>query len=336
MLTPATCWRAPRRCGSRGAGRAEDRLVLACRCSTCTASASGCTARCSPAPRRVLLPSFDVDAVLDAAAAHDATLFFGVPTMYARLADVAARRAARAAAAAACRARRRCRPTLHAALAERCGQRVLERYGMTETADERLEPVRRRAPRREASACRCPASSCGSPGDGEINCAGRTSSAATGSVRRPPPRRSPRTAGSAPATSASSTTTATCASSGAAKELIITGGYNVYPREVEDVLREHPRVADVAVAGAAVERVGRDGRRVGRAPTAPLRRRGRWSRSRASGSRRYKRPRSCAAGRAAAQRARQGAQARAAGAGSRRLIAAPLPSSGPAPAGSSS
>jgi acyl-CoA synthetase (AMP-forming)/AMP-acid ligase II len=34
----------------------------------------------------VLLPRFDVDAVLDAARDHRATLFFGVPTMYARLA----------------------------------------------------------------------------------------------------------------------------------------------------------------------------------------------------------------------------------------------------------
>ncbi|HET8683846.1 MAG TPA: AMP-binding protein, partial [Micromonosporaceae bacterium] len=38
--------------------------------------------------------------------------------------------------------------------------------------------------------------------------------------------------------------------SGRAKELIITGGYNVYPREVEEVLRSHPGVADAAVVGA--------------------------------------------------------------------------------------
>jgi malonyl-CoA/methylmalonyl-CoA synthetase len=36
---------------------------------------------------------------------------------------------------------------------------------------------------------------------------------------------------------------------GRAKELIITGGYNVYPREIEDVLRAHPGVVDVAVVG---------------------------------------------------------------------------------------
>jgi malonyl-CoA/methylmalonyl-CoA synthetase len=38
--------------------------------------------------------------------------------------------------------------------------------------------------------------------------------------------------------------------SGRARELIITGGYNVYPREVEDVLASHPQVAEVAVFGA--------------------------------------------------------------------------------------
>jgi len=33
------------------------------------------------------------------------------------------------------------------------------------------------------------------------------------------------------------------------KELIIRGGYNVYPREIEEVLYEHPAVAEAAVIG---------------------------------------------------------------------------------------
>ena len=38
---------------------------------------------------------------------------------------------------------------------------------------------------------------------------------------------------------------------GRKKDLVIVGGYNVYPREVEDVLLEHPAVAEAAVVGEA-------------------------------------------------------------------------------------
>jgi long-chain acyl-CoA synthetase len=42
------------------------------------------------------------------------------------------------------------------------------------------------------------------------------------------------------------------------KELIITGGFNVAPSEVEDALREHPDVQDVAVIGLPSEHSGED------------------------------------------------------------------------------
>jgi long-chain acyl-CoA synthetase len=42
------------------------------------------------------------------------------------------------------------------------------------------------------------------------------------------------------------------------KELIIRGGYNVYPREVEEVLYEHPAVAEAAVIGVAHELLGEE------------------------------------------------------------------------------
>jgi malonyl-CoA/methylmalonyl-CoA synthetase len=45
---------------------------------------------------------------------------------------------------------------------------------------------------------------------------------------------------------------------GRIKELIITGGFNVYPREVELVLEEHPAVLEVAVAGVPSERWGEE------------------------------------------------------------------------------
>ena len=43
---------------------------------------------------------------------------------------------------------------------------------------------------------------------------------------------------------------------GRVKELIITGGLNVYPREVELVLESHPAVAEAAVAGVPHRRWG--------------------------------------------------------------------------------
>jgi long-chain acyl-CoA synthetase len=42
------------------------------------------------------------------------------------------------------------------------------------------------------------------------------------------------------------------------KEMIIRGGYNVYPREVEDVLYGHPDVDEVAVVGIPDERLGEE------------------------------------------------------------------------------
>ena len=43
---------------------------------------------------------------------------------------------------------------------------------------------------------------------------------------------------------------------GRSKELIISGGFNVYPSEIEDLLRGVAGIADVAVVGVASERWG--------------------------------------------------------------------------------
>ncbi len=45
---------------------------------------------------------------------------------------------------------------------------------------------------------------------------------------------------------------------GRKKDLIIRGGYNVYPREVEEVLHEHPAVAEVAVIGIPHTELGEE------------------------------------------------------------------------------
>ncbi len=193
-----------------------------------------------------LHPRFDPEAVL-AAAAGDATLLFGVPTMYARLeeADGVGRLGGLrlcVSGSAPLDADR------HRRIAARTGQVILERYGMTETimlvsnpydgerragtvgfplpgVDVRLDDasgeILVRGPNvfggyLDASGARRPATEDGwfrtgdvgeHDGDGYLRIVGRT------------------------------------------KELIISGGFNVYPREVEDVLRAHPSVVDVAVVG---------------------------------------------------------------------------------------
>ena len=42
------------------------------------------------------------------------------------------------------------------------------------------------------------------------------------------------------------------------KDLVIRGGYNVYPREIEEVLYSHPDVREVAVIGVPDERLGEE------------------------------------------------------------------------------
>ena len=42
------------------------------------------------------------------------------------------------------------------------------------------------------------------------------------------------------------------------KDLIIRGGYNVYPREIEEVLYEHPAVMEAAVVGVPHEEMGEE------------------------------------------------------------------------------
>jgi len=203
----------------------------------------------------VLLPRFDVDPVLDAVRDHRATLFFGVPTMYARLAgspragELAALRLLVSGSAAL-------PPTVFERLAERAGQRVLERYGMTETIMNVSNP--HDGERRPGTV--------GLPlpgvelrladGDGEVLLRGPN--VFGGYWRNPQATAEAFDADGWFRTGdlGSLDERGYLRIEGRSKELIITGGYNVHPREVEELLLEHPAVAEVAVVGTPSEEWG--------------------------------------------------------------------------------
>jgi malonyl-CoA/methylmalonyl-CoA synthetase len=202
----------------------------------------------------VLLPRFEVDTVLDAARDQAATLFFGVPTMYHRLAQ--ATRVGELRRLRLCVSGSAPLPEeLHARLAGSAGQEVLERYGLTETLMNASNPYEGE---RRAGSVGFPL-----PGvelrldskDGEILVRGpnvfggywgrpeATADAFEGDWFR---------TGDLGALDSDGYLRIL----GRSKELIITGGYNVYPREVEEVLLGHPRVGEVAVVGTPSEEWG--------------------------------------------------------------------------------
>jgi len=226
---------------------AEDRLVLALPLFHAHGLCNGLHGTLLAGASAVLLPGFTVDSVLDAAAEHDATLFFGVPTMYHRLA--ASARALELGRLRLCVSGSAALPAdLHRSLQDDAGVAVLERYGMTETNMLVSNPY---DGERRAGTVGLPL-----PGvevrladGGEIEVRGPN--VFGGYWQRPE------------ATVEAFTDDAWFRTGdlgdhddagylrllGRAKELIITGGYNVYPREVEDVLGAHPDVTEAAVVG---------------------------------------------------------------------------------------
>lgn len=191
----------------------------------------------------VVLPRFDPQAV--AQAAPDSTLFFGVPTMYARMADngtLAALANQRLLVSGSAPL-----PTdLFAAIQDATGQPPLERYGMTETVMLTGNPLH--GERRAGSVGRPMPGVDVRLGEGDV-------------VEVRGPNVFHGYAGIDPVETFTSDgwfPTGDIGSFdgdgylhlvGRASELIITGGYNVYPREIEEVIRQHPGVVDVAVIG---------------------------------------------------------------------------------------
>ena len=199
----------------------------------------------------VLLPGFDEEAVLDAIAAHEATMLFGVPTMYHRFA--ASPRAGELRRLRLCVSGSAPLPAdLPVRLQEAAGQRVLERYGMTETLMNVSNPF---DGERRPGSVGLPLPGCevrldGAGGsEGEILLRGpnvfagywRNEQATRDAFTEEGWFRSGDLGELDP--------DGYLRILGRAKELIISGGFNVYPREVEDVLLAHAAVAEAAVIG---------------------------------------------------------------------------------------
>lgn len=227
----------------------DDRLVLTLPLFHVHGLAVGLHGTLTAGAAAVLRPHFSVDDLLGAAARQQASLWFGVPTMYARVAS--------SPRLAELRRFRLCvsgsaplSPELFSAVAEQGGQRILERYGMTETlmnvsnpydgerrpgtvglplpgVDLRLAAgtaeILLRGPNVMAGYWERPDATAEASDDGWFRSGDVGALDGDGYLRIV----------------------------GRCKELIISGGYNVYPREVEDILRSHPGVVDAAVVGVA-------------------------------------------------------------------------------------
>ena len=214
---------------------------------------------------------FDPAAVLAALEHGPATLFFGVPTMYGRLLNEAGDRVARGSDRRLANVRLLVSGSapLAADTLERVehvfGQRILERYGMTETVMLTGNPYD--GPRK--------AGTVGVPFDGvELRLAPATpeTGADSDAVDLAGAAAEVQVRGPSVTTGYWNDADATVASftpdgwfrtgdlgvldadgfltlSGRARELIISGGFNVYPREVEEAIASLPGVREVAVVG---------------------------------------------------------------------------------------
>jgi malonyl-CoA/methylmalonyl-CoA synthetase len=228
----------------------DDRLVLALPLFHLHGLGVGLHGTLGVGASAVLRRSFAVDDVLDHLVADRASLFFGVPTMWSRLA-ASARADELAVLRLGVSGSAPLPAELHRAIEAASGQRVIERYGMTETVmnvsnpydgerrpgtvglplpgvevrlDQGTDEILLRGPNVFAGYRDRP--------DATVEAFAPDGWFRSGDVGAFDPDSYLRIVGRR-------------------KELIISGGFNVYPREVEDVLRTHPAVADAAVIGVA-------------------------------------------------------------------------------------
>ena len=225
----------------------EDLLVLALPLFHMHGLGVGLHGSLAVGAQAVLLPEFDVTAVFDAINQHEASMFFGVPTMYNRL--VESPRAPELNRLRLCvSGSAPLAADLHQRIYEVSGQRVLERYGMTETVMLVSNPYEEE---RRPGAVGFPLPGVevrlkGQPPEIQV----KGPNVFQGYWERPEANEEAfdgdwfRT-GDLGALDVDGYLSIV----GRAKELIISGGFNVYPREVEDVISQHEAIRECAVVG---------------------------------------------------------------------------------------
>ncbi|HWD65060.1 MAG TPA: AMP-binding protein [Solirubrobacteraceae bacterium] len=197
----------------------------------------------------VLRPGFDASDVADRCRSGGVSMFFGVPAIYQRL--LAAGRAERlselrlivsgSAPLAVAQSD---------ALADVCGQRPLERYGMTETVMLTSNPLA--GPRKPGRVgLPLPGVELRLAAGGEVQVRGPNVLAGYDSPDGPsrPEDAFTRDGWFRTGDLGELDDDGHLGLVGRSKELIITGGFNVYPREVEEALAEFPGVREAAVVG---------------------------------------------------------------------------------------
>ena len=206
-----------------------------------------------------LLERFDGETIESELLDFSATLFFGVPTIYVRLLDIApdAAREIGARMRVFVSGSAPLDSVTFAAFESRFGHAILERYGMTETLMITSNPydgVRRPGtvgmplPHVEVRLVDERGHDVGAEREGEVLV--RSLALFSGYWRQPEATRSAfdgpffRTGDIARRTAEGHYVLC-----GRKSDLIISAGYNIYPREVEEVLRTAPGIADAAVVG---------------------------------------------------------------------------------------
>ena len=193
----------------------------------------------------IVMPGFDIEEIEAVLSQQNPTMFFGVPTMYARftehgaLGHLSGLRLIVSGSAPL-------DPLLFQTIANEAGQSPVERYGMSETVMLTSNPIRgKRKP-----------GSVGLPlpgvdirleeGNGvEV----RGPNVFSGYWNRPDVDAFTHDGWFRTGDVGRFDEDGYLYLVGRASDLIITGGYNVYPREVEDVIRDIPGIADIAVVG---------------------------------------------------------------------------------------